>query len=43
METASSPAERRTVGWWCGRYNAPCYGAIGFNITKGVSTAKGSH
>ena len=43
METASSPAERRTIGRWCGRYNAPCCGAIGFSITKDVSTGKGSH
>jgi hypothetical protein len=43
METASSPAERRTMGWSCGFYNVPCYGAIGFGITKGVSTAKGIH
>ena len=43
METASSPAERRTIGRWCGRCNVPRYGAISFNITKGISTAKGSH
>jgi len=43
MGTASSPAERRAIGWWRGPYNVSCYGAIGFISTKGVSTAKGSH
>jgi hypothetical protein len=43
MGTASSPAERRAIGWWRGRYNVPCYGAIRFSSTKGVSTAKGRH